>query len=123
MNVGDRIKQRRDQLGLSATRLAERANISKGYVSGLESGTNTTPSADVLYDIAQALDTTVGALLGREQLPAASSLPDALRSYVEGLDISDAEVASLAQVRYLGGQPETADDWRFLHGALRRTIR
>jgi transcriptional regulator with XRE-family HTH domain len=52
------IKQRRREIGLSATDLAQRANVSKGFISKVENF-RTVPSLPVLIKIAVALNTTV----------------------------------------------------------------
>ena len=65
MALGDRIRQRRADTGLSAAELARRAAISKGYLSVIERGGSVRPSADVLARLATALGTTIADLLGQ----------------------------------------------------------
>jgi transcriptional regulator with XRE-family HTH domain len=130
VSLADLIRARREELGITATELADRAGISKGYVHGLETGTNTKPSAQILFNVAEALDTTVAYLLGRRRTPEAQSsegeipvIPQSLRKFAEEEGLAENEVARLARIKYRGGQPKTTDDWRFLYGALKRTIR
>lgn len=65
--VGERIQQRREAAGLLAIELARRAGVSKSYLSELESNEKASPSADVLYRIADVLGTTIPDLLGRPE--------------------------------------------------------
>lgn len=62
--VGNRILQRRMAMGYTAAELGRRAKISKAYLSAIEHDHATTPSADLLYRIADALRTTMPSLLG-----------------------------------------------------------
>lgn len=122
MALNDRIKQRREEKGMSAIELARCAEISKGYLSEIESGRASRPSGVVLFRIATALGTTVADLLEREVQPATPAIPQALRDFAndEGLPAGDVEM--LAQIRFRGEQPATADDWRYLYESIRRSI-
>lgn len=69
-SVGERIRVRREAAGLLAIDLARQAGVSRSYLSELESNQKAKPSADVLYEIADVLGTTIPDLLGRpEQRP------------------------------------------------------
>ena len=54
-----RIKELRNELNLSQQGLAERANVSRATISGLEGGTITVTTTDTLVKIAAALGKTV----------------------------------------------------------------
>jgi transcriptional regulator with XRE-family HTH domain len=125
MGLGDRIKQRREEKGISAAELARQAKVSKGYLSELENGRITTPrtSGDVLYRIATVLGVTVADLLGREVRPIARHIPADLQEFAVAAGLPDEDVRMLAQIRFRGEQPRTADDWRFLYESIRRSIR
>lgn len=122
MALNDRIKQRREEKGLTAIELAQRAEISKGYLSEIESGRAPRPSADVLYRIATALGTTVADLLEREVRPAPRTVPLTLRELAEEAGMPDEDVQMLAQIRFRGDQPATKEDWRYLYESIRRSI-
>ena len=67
--VGDRIKARRLALGWTQEQFAEKAGISKGFLSDLETGTRNV-SAEYLLKIAQALNVTLDFLMkGDESKP------------------------------------------------------
>jgi XRE family transcriptional regulator, master regulator for biofilm formation len=67
--IGQRIRQFRQERNMTASQLAEKAGISKSYLSELETGTGTgqNPSAPRLYDIAKALGVAMSDLLGRRR--------------------------------------------------------
>lgn len=64
------IRARREELGLSQERLAEAAGVHRITVINVEAG-ESRPSLDTVIALAAALGTTVGALLGETELPAA----------------------------------------------------
>ena len=53
----------REQQGLSQLELAERADVSQGYISALEAGEKKNPGLDVLKRLARALGVPVTELL------------------------------------------------------------
>lgn len=65
-HLGKRIRHHREQQGLSLGQLAERANVSKGYLSALENQPDKRPAAWTLYGIAEALGVNMYDLLGHE---------------------------------------------------------
>ena len=121
--LGERIKQRREEKGLTAADLARRASLSKGYLSEIESGRAPRPSAEILYQIAVALGTTVADLLGKEVRPASQAIPASLREFAEDANLPQEDVQMLAQIRFRGEQPSTVDDWRYLYESIKRSIR
>lgn len=63
MNVGERIKLRRHQLGLSQNDLAALMNTSQQQIWRYEKGENK-PTTDVIAALATALETTADYLIG-----------------------------------------------------------
>jgi len=61
--IGDRIKEMRLQKRYSITKLAEKAQISKSYLSQIEKGSNSNPSLQMLHKIAASLGTSVDYLI------------------------------------------------------------
>ena len=59
MKIGNRLKELRIQKGLTQEELADRAELSKGFISQLERNL-TSPSIATLLDILQCLGTTIG---------------------------------------------------------------
>ena len=122
MVLGDRIRQRRTDIGLSAAELAGWAGISKGYLSEIESGNTVRPSAEVLDRLATALGTTIADLLDREIRPAAARIPPSLQAFAASRRLPDEDLHMLAQIRFRGEQPSTPDDWWFLYEAIQRSM-
>lgn len=56
MELGWYVRQRRRELGLSVTALAERAGISQSYLSQIENGDRGNPSPESLRSLAEALE-------------------------------------------------------------------
>ena len=63
MTLGNKIKKRRKELGLSQTELAEMTNISQPGISRLENG-RYVPSSPVIVVLAKALRMSTDELLG-----------------------------------------------------------
>ena len=68
--IGQRVAERRGKLRLEQTELAERAGLSRAYVSRLESGIVANPKVLDLERLAAALGTTVAAILATDDSPA-----------------------------------------------------
>lgn len=56
LKIGEEIKTRRKQIGITVQELADKSNVSKGLISQIENG-RTMPSLMVLIDIIKSLDT------------------------------------------------------------------
>lgn len=63
MSVGERIKNRRIELGISQTQLAKKASLTSASISQFESGSRK-PSFDVISKLALALEINTDYLLG-----------------------------------------------------------
>jgi transcriptional regulator with XRE-family HTH domain len=119
---GERLKRRREEQGWTAAELARRAGVSKAYLSRLEAGKTVRPSAAILERLAAALGTTVADLREHDLPPAERSVPEALRDFAAEAGLSAEDVAMLAGIRLRGRQPATAEDWRFVFEAIRRSL-
>ncbi len=122
MEIGARIKQRRQEAGLTAVELARRADVSKGYVSELESGQAQRPSGAVLFRISTALGTTVADLMGREVVSAPTEISATLLQFANLVQLPDSDVQMLAQIKFRGRQPASVDDWRYLYESIKRSV-
>jgi transcriptional regulator with XRE-family HTH domain len=65
MDVGERIRARRDELGLTQAQLADELGVTHQHVSGIESGISA-PSLDLLVRIARRLGVSTDFLLTGE---------------------------------------------------------
>ena len=63
MSVGERIKNRRIELGITQTQLAKKASLTSASISQFESGSRK-PSFDVISKLALALEINTDYLLG-----------------------------------------------------------
>lgn len=70
MNVlGERIRQRREELGMTQTELAERMGYkSRSSINKIENGTNDIVQSKV-EKFAKVLDTSIGFLMGWDKMP------------------------------------------------------
>lgn len=66
MEIGSRIKRLRQQLNLSQAELADRSELTKGYISQLENDL-TSPSISTLCDILSALGTDLSEFFKKEE--------------------------------------------------------
>ena len=67
MSIGQRVRARREELGLSQEAVARGADISLRAVTDLELGISTNPHYLTLKGLANALDTSITALVGEEE--------------------------------------------------------
>ena len=65
MDLGEKIKQMRNQLGLTQSELADRCELTKGYISQLENNINS-PSIATLTDILSALGSNLAEFFKEE---------------------------------------------------------
>jgi transcriptional regulator with XRE-family HTH domain len=123
--IGARIRQRREEAGLSLSRLAQEAGVSKGYLWSLEKGeTDGRPSGRTLYEIARVLGTTMADLLGRELLvDSPTEIPDSLKHFADREGLTDADVQMLASVNFRGRQPTDHEGWALVWGAIKASVR
>jgi ribosome-binding protein aMBF1 (putative translation factor) len=79
--LGDRLRSAREVRGLTLDQLSASTGISKAHLSRLESGARQ-PSVGILVELAGALGTRVGTLLGEDAAgaPLATFSPDAPRA-------------------------------------------
>jgi len=87
--LGDRLRSAREARGLTLDQLSASTGISKAHLSRLESGARQ-PSVGILVELAAALGTRVGTLLGEDAAgaPLGTFAPDAPRHTAAGLAIA-----------------------------------
>jgi len=97
MNLGDKIRELRDRMGLTQGQLAECASVSQGYLSQLENGDVKNPSAAVLLRVAQAMDIDPDDLFEAAGYPTVRTLRQTYQGYESTIDPD--------LLRYLGRLP------------------
>jgi transcriptional regulator with XRE-family HTH domain len=124
--LGHRVRFLRQGKGWTITTLAEKSGVSKAYISDLENGVAGKPNIQYVYSIAVALGVTLDELLEdakptQRNRPRKNDedLPPGLAELQLELNLTDAEVESLAQVNFRGNRPKDAEGWRFLLEALK----
>lgn len=80
-NIGKKITQRREELGMTATELARQANLSYSQMSLYESGQRTM-GVDKLYNIAVVLKAPLS-YFQSEELDTFSEVPPSFQSLIE----------------------------------------
>ena len=104
MTVGQRIKQRRKELKMSADELGSRLGVNRSTVFRYENGFIEKLPIDILKPIAQALQTTPQHLMGwesedKQKQPAESELSDIKKAFIQKVEgMSDAQIQRLEQI-------------------------
>ena len=123
--TGKRLRELRKASGLTGEQLAEKAEISKGYVSQLETGGHQNTSAMILVKIAEALNTTIYDILevpmyrlaGNPEMPP--SLQEMIERSGERLGLTKNNIEMLKHINYRGRQPTRWEDWEYLFNTIK----
>lgn len=115
--LGSQIKKRRQEIGMSQESLAEKADISRNYLSIIERGEARNVSTGVLSQLATALGATPAELAG-ESSESETLIPPALREFGRAEGLSFSIVDWLARMPRRGKAPQTVDDWRKLYTSV-----
>jgi transcriptional regulator with XRE-family HTH domain len=116
--LADQVFNHRRSLGISQGELADRAGISRNYVSLIERGEASNLSINVLNHLAAALSVTPAELTGESQ-EAHTLIPPALRDFALQSGLSFETVDRLARIPRRGAEPRTPEEWRALFEAVR----
>jgi transcriptional regulator with XRE-family HTH domain len=97
MKLGNRIRELREECGLTQGQLAGSATVSQGYLSQLENGDVKNPSAAVLLRVAQAIQVDPDDLFEAAGYPTVRTLRQVYQGYESNIDPD--------LLRYLGRLP------------------
>jgi transcriptional regulator with XRE-family HTH domain len=86
MKLGDKIRNLREQYGLTQGQLAGGASVSQGYLSQLENGDVKNPSASVLLRVAQAMQIDPDELFEAAGYPTVRTLRQIYSGYESNID-------------------------------------
>ncbi len=86
MNLGDRIRQLREEFGLTQGQLASSSSVSQGYLSQLENGEVKNPSAAVLLRVAHAMRIDPDDLFDAAGYPTVRALREIYETYESTVD-------------------------------------
>ena len=129
--AGDRIREFRKDLGWTLDKLAEKTNLSKGFLSDIE-GNNRNASTENVLKIANAMGASLDYLLRGEQASASRKrepvqIPATLSifaeqeglSYTDTLTLLETHSAVIARRSSESIKPPTVEDWRRLYKAIK----
>jgi len=101
-SVGKRIKKRRTELGWTQETLAQKAGVSKSFLSDLENGKRNV-GADTLHDIARALTLSLDYLMAGEESetepPGEIQIPASLAAFAARAGISFRQALMLLEMQ------------------------
>lgn len=140
--LGHQVSERRKELGLYQKDLAQRAGISRNYLSQIERGEAHNVSTRVLSQLAVALSTTpkelielsdsekldslshgeLSTTLGHAKYDGYIVIPQTLREFGRKESLSFEVVESLAQLPRPGQEPTSVEGWQELYKAIRPFI-
>jgi transcriptional regulator with XRE-family HTH domain len=86
MKLGDKIRQLREENGLTQGQLAASSSVSQGYLSQLENGEVKNPSAAVLLRVAQAVHVDSDELFEAAGYPTVRTLRQIYQEYQATID-------------------------------------
>lgn len=120
--LGNRVARSRKDLGLSQEELAQKAALSRAYISLIERGEASNISTKILNNLAVALGVPVTKLLGQPDQTDLMISPS-LREFAltEGLDWEVIE--KLARIPRRGREPRNAKEWKKLYDVIKPYLR
>jgi transcriptional regulator with XRE-family HTH domain len=132
-SVGDRIREIRESRGMNQDRLADKAQISKGFLSDIENGKRN-PSSDNLLRIANVLGASLDYLMKGEvqeeeqtrtvQIPPELSIAaqQLNLTYSQTIALLDAHRSVIARRSTRKVKSFDVKDWIALHEAIREVF-
>lgn len=119
-----KVSERRKNLGLSQQTLAEKAGVSRPYISLIERGEAENVSPKVLSRLAAALDTTPAVLLGEFDQPDRVNriIPHELAAFAMKEGLSYEFVDRLVRIPKPGYEPQSIEGWEKLYKAVREYL-
>ncbi|NLU24701.1 MAG: helix-turn-helix domain-containing protein, partial [Clostridiales bacterium] len=85
--IGERIREIRSEIGMTAKEMAEKADVTPGYISQIERD-QIKPSMSVLMRIAEAIHVPLAALFTQEEQGAVTVIPRENRTKVHFSDVN-----------------------------------
>jgi transcriptional regulator with XRE-family HTH domain len=119
--IGDSVARRRRELGLSQDELAQKAKLSRTYVSLIERNEAQNVSREVIERIAQALSVPTSKLSGQAE-PAELFIPPALKDFAVQEKLTLDVVEWLVKMPRRGPQPKTAGEWREIYEVVKQLL-
>jgi transcriptional regulator with XRE-family HTH domain len=115
--LGHLVSDRRKELHMSQAELAQRARLSRNYISLIERGLARNASTKVLNQLAVALGVKVGKLFGQPEVETAL-IPPTLREFALEKGLSYDVVDRMSRIPLRGREPRTVEEWEALYAAV-----
>jgi transcriptional regulator with XRE-family HTH domain len=131
--VGERIREIREELQMNQEQLAERASLSKGFLSDVENNKRNIGSGNLLK-IANVLGASVDYLLRGEISESAGTEPVVIPpelsqaaeelelSYAATMELLEAHRSVIARRSNKGLRKFSVEDWKKLHEAIKKVF-
>lgn len=130
--VGKRIRALRNEKNINLPELAEKAGVSKGFLSQLENDDEANPSLDSLNKVAKALGITLAALLEKDPVKPRRIIPEyvdpGLKEFIEesnslGEQLDERILQALYVLQQREGEPtKDKKSWRWLYESIQRGV-
>jgi transcriptional regulator with XRE-family HTH domain len=123
--LAEQVFNHRRALGISQSELAERAGISRNYVSLIERAEASNLSLNVLHSLAGALGVNPAELTGEAHEAAQQAhtlIPPALRDFALQAGLSFELVDRLARIPRRGAEPKSSIEWQLLFEAVKEYL-
>lgn len=129
--IGAKIRALRTQRNITLPALAQRAGISKGLLSKIETDDSSNPSLSTLYKIAESLELTIADILGTDRVTVKRASPDAhadwrkkLAGAFRGKELDPDILNAMELLR--NRKAAKADDiehWKFLYTSIENSFK
>lgn len=122
--LGQNIRFQRMGRGWSLADLETHSKVPKAYLSDLENNKGGKPNIQYLFQIAEALDSTIDALIhGAKTTPPpdeqSTLLPPGLAELADEESLTDSEVGMLAALNFRGSRPRDKDSWKTVYNVIK----
>ena len=117
-DLGKEVATRRRELEWSQDQLAEKAGVSRTYISLIERGEAPNITRGVLEKLAAALVTSVHVLLGQPEQDDLL-IPPALKKFAIDAQLTVDVVEKLVRLPRRGREPRTPEEWQALYDAIK----
>lgn len=119
--IGDYVARRRRELGFSQDELAQKADLSRTYVSLIERNEAQNVSREVIERIAQALSVPTSKLSGQAE-PADLFIPPTLKDFAIQEKLTLDVVEWLIKMPRRGPEPKSASEWKEIYDVVRNLL-
>ncbi|HEX3718948.1 MAG TPA: helix-turn-helix transcriptional regulator [Verrucomicrobiae bacterium] len=132
-NIGGSIRALRQEKQMTLPSLAEKADISKGLLSTIETSADANPSLSTLYKIAEALEVPLSDILATEKAQLSRIVPKEPPHWQKGLiaflasqgkepDQNILEAMYVMRNRKLG-KSNDLEAWKFLYQSIENSFK